>query len=75
MAKAKAKTKKAVALKENQKLVQVDMVKLSKKGWTRTDLYGTGLCIISENRLKQWKKDGKRSFDGFEDELKEAMKK
>jgi len=74
MAKAKAKPKKAVVLKENQKLVQVEMAKLTKKGWRRTDLYGTGLCIVSEKRLKQWEKDGKRSFDGFEEELTEAMK-
>ena len=62
------------APKPERKLIQVDMAKLSKKGWVYTELYGNGKCIVHQKRLEQWAKDEKRSFDGFEEELKEAMK-
>jgi hypothetical protein len=79
MAKAKAapKSKKKAApkipLKENQKLIQIDMGKLRKKGWTYMKIKDKRYIVSSERR-EQWERDGKPSFDGFEAELKKAMK-
>jgi len=87
--KAKAKAKKKAApkskkkaapttpLKEGQKLVQINMPKLRKKGWKFIDGFGQtlpGRRLISEKRLAEWEKTGKPNFEGYEEELMKAMK-
>jgi len=75
--KAKKTAAPTTPLKKGQKLIQVDMPKLRKKGWKFIDGFGQtmpGRRLISEQRLAEWEKTGKPSLEGYEDELMEALK-
>jgi len=75
--KAKKTAAPTTPLKKGQKLIQVDMAKLRKKGWKYINGFGVrlpGLRIVSEQRFAEWEKTGKPSLEGFEEELTEALK-
>ena len=65
---------------KNQDCIQVDMSKLSKKGWvyfSGGEEWKTikGTHVISAERLKNWVAKGNvPNFDGYKEELMAALK-